>query len=49
MPLGGSNKPGGFVIKWYTTASKEIGLEVNAEKLSTWSCLKVRMQDKITT
>jgi hypothetical protein len=32
-------------------ASKEIGLEVNAEKtkLSTWSCLEIRMQDKITT
>jgi hypothetical protein len=30
-------------------ASKEIGLEVNAGKLSTWSCLAIRMQDKITT
>jgi hypothetical protein len=29
-------------------ASKEIGLEVNAEKI-TWSCLAIRMQDKITT
>ena len=28
--------------------SKEIGLEVNADKLSTWSCLEIRMQDKIT-
>jgi len=26
-------------------ASKEIGLEVNAAKLSTWSCLEIRMQD----
>jgi hypothetical protein len=30
-------------------ASKEVGLEVNAETLSTWSCLAFRMQDKITT
>ena len=29
-------------------ASKEIGLEVNAIKLSTWSCLEIRMKDKIT-
>jgi hypothetical protein len=27
-------------------ATKEISLEVNAEKLSTWSCLEIRMQDK---
>jgi hypothetical protein len=30
-------------------ASKEIDLEVNAEKLSTWSCLEIKMQDKRTT
>jgi len=33
--------------------SKEIGLEVNAEKPmrkpSTWSCLETRIEDKITT
>jgi len=29
-------------------ASKEIGLEVNADKLSSWSCLEIRMQDKVT-
>jgi len=29
-------------------ASREIGLEVNADKLSTWSCLEIRMQDKVT-
>jgi hypothetical protein len=28
--------------------NKETGLEVNADKTSTWSCLKVRMQDKVT-
>jgi hypothetical protein len=28
---------------------REIGLEVNAEKLSTRSCLAIRMQNKITT
>jgi hypothetical protein len=30
-------------------ASKEVGLELNAEKVSIWSCLKIRMQDTITT
>jgi len=28
-------------------SSKETGLGVNAEKLSTWSCLEIRMQDEI--
>jgi hypothetical protein len=28
--------------------SKEIGLEVMLRKLSTWSCLEIIMQDKIT-
>jgi hypothetical protein len=30
-------------------ANKEIGLEVNAERLSIWSCLEIRMQDKMGT
>jgi hypothetical protein len=30
-------------------ASKGTGLEQMLRKLSTWSCLKIRMQDKITT
>jgi hypothetical protein len=29
-------------------ASEEIGLEVNAEKLSTWSCPEIKMQDEVT-
>ena len=29
-------------------ASKETGLEVNADKISIWSCLEIRMQDKVT-
>ena len=29
-------------------ASREIGLEVSADKLSTWSCLENRMQDEFT-
>jgi len=31
-------------------ASKEIGLEANADKTkySTWSCLEIRMQDEVT-
>ena len=27
-------------------ASKETEIEVNADKISTWSCLEIRMQDK---
>jgi hypothetical protein len=29
-------------------ASKEIGLEVNGDKVGTWSCLKIRMKDEVT-
>jgi len=29
-------------------ASKDTGLEYMQIKLSTWSCLKIRMQDKVT-
>ena len=29
-------------------SSKETGLEVMLLKLSTWSCLEIRMQDKVT-
>jgi len=28
-------------------ASKENGLEVNADQLCTWSCLEIRMQDEV--
>ena len=26
-------------------ATREIGLEVSADKMSTWSCIEIRMQD----
>jgi len=29
-------------------ASKETGVEVNAEKQSTWSCLEIGMEDEVT-
>jgi len=29
-------------------ASKEIGLEVNADELSKWSCLEIRGQEEVT-
>ena len=29
--------------------SKQVDLQVNAEKISIWSCLKIRIQDKIAT
>jgi hypothetical protein len=28
-------------------ASKETGLEMNADRLGTWSCLEIRMQDQV--
>jgi hypothetical protein len=34
--------------KALVAAAKEIGLEVNADKLRTWSCHKIRMQDELT-
>ena len=34
--------------KALVVASKEIGPDVNAEKLSTWSCLEITMQDEVT-
>jgi hypothetical protein len=46
--------PGGSVhtIKKNTEtlvlASKETGLDVNADKISAWSCLEIRMQDEFT-
>jgi hypothetical protein len=45
---------GGWLItterntKALVVASKKIGLEVDAVKISTWSCLESRMQDKVT-
>jgi len=32
----------------FVVASKEIGLELNADKLSTWSCLEIIMRDEVT-
>jgi hypothetical protein len=34
--------------KALVVASKKSGLQVNADKLSTWSCLEIRMQDEVT-
>jgi len=40
-----------YIIKENTealiVASKDTGLEVTADKLSTWSHLEIRMQDKV--
>jgi len=32
----------------FVMASKETGLEVMMIKLSTWSCLEIRMQEEVT-
>jgi hypothetical protein len=32
----------------WIVASKETGLELNADKTSTWSCLEIRTQDEVT-
>jgi hypothetical protein len=40
-----------MLIYWteaHVVVSQDIGLEVNADKLSTSSCLDIRMQDEIT-
>ena len=43
--LGGSVHNVKENAKALIMASKEIGLEVNPDKTSTWSCLEIRMQD----
>jgi len=45
--LGGSVHTIKKIAKALVVASKEIGLEVMLIKLSTWSCLEVRMLDKV--
>jgi len=47
--LGGSEHTRKKNTEVLVVASKETGLEVRLLKLSTWSCLKIRMQDKVTT
>jgi len=32
----------------FVAATRETGLEVRADKLNTWSCLEIRMQDDFT-
>jgi hypothetical protein len=34
-------------MKVLLVGSKEKGLEANADKTSTWSCLDIRMQGKV--
>jgi len=45
--LGGSVHTTKKYTEALVVASKESGLEVNADK-STWSCLEIRMQDEVT-
>ena len=46
--LGGSALTTKKNAEAVVVASQDIGLEVNADKLSTWSCLKIGMQDEVT-
>jgi len=46
--LGGSIHTVKKNAETLVVASKEIGLEVNFDKLRTWSCLEIRMQDEVT-
>jgi hypothetical protein len=46
--LGGSVHTRKKNTEVLVVASKEIGLEVKLIKLSTWSCLEIRMQDEVT-
>ena len=45
--LGGSVRSIKKNTEALVVASKDIGLEVNAKKLNTWSCLKIRMQAEV--
>jgi hypothetical protein len=44
--LGGSIHTRKENAEALVAATREIGLEVSADKLSTWSCLEIRMQDE---
>ena len=46
--LGGGTRTLKENAEALVAATREIGLEVSADKLSTWSCLEIRMQDEIT-
>jgi hypothetical protein len=46
--LGGSEHSIQKNAEDLVVASQEIGLEVNADKLSTWSRPDIRMQDEVT-
>jgi len=46
--LGGSKHTLKENAEALVAATMEIGLEVNADNLRTWSCLEIRMQDELT-
>jgi len=46
--LGGSLYTVKKNTEYLVVVSEEIGLELNVDNLSTWSCLEIRMQDKVT-
>ena len=46
--LGGSVHTVKENTETLVVANKEIGLEVNADKTSSWSYLEIRMQDEVT-
>jgi len=46
--LGGSIRAVKENAEALAVAAKVIGLKVNADKISTWSCLEIRMQGELT-
>jgi len=46
--LGGSINTVKENAEALVAATGEIGLEVSADKTSTWSCTEIRMQDEVT-
>jgi hypothetical protein len=46
--LGGSVHTVKGNAETLVVASREIGLEVNADKLSIWSCLEISVRDGVT-
>jgi hypothetical protein len=48
IALGGNLNTTKKTTEALVVANKDTGVEVNADTLSTWSCLRVRTQDEVT-
>jgi len=46
--LGGKMHTAREIAEILIKTSRDSGVEVNADKLSTWPCIEIRMQDEVT-